>query len=637
MPAPADTLLFHAIDAARVGAVQGADALSIRSLTVRRTVLAAALFLIVSPAFADDATDLNQVVVTASRTAQTQDQALAPVTVIDRADIERLQPVSIVALLQGSAGIQLTNTGGPGKATSIFMRGTNADQVLVLVDGVKIGSATSGTPAIQDIPLEQIERIEIVRGPFSSLYGSEAVGGVIQIFTRRPDGAFVPHASFGVGSYDTLKGSVGAAGKQGAGWYSMEVSHDQTHGFNACRGPGGCFTIEPDNDGYKNDALTLQGGYTFNDQWDADARFFDARGRNQYDGSSSNSAKTESQVAGGRLHYKPIDRLTLTLALGQSKDFSSDYLDNVYTDTFNTRRKLGSLQADVNAGGGLYSVGFDLQHDQIQGSTDYVINRRTDRGGFGQWQQTFGSQQWQASVRRDNDSQFGGRNTGSLLWGWDFTRSLRLTASYGTAFHAPTFNELYYPNFGNPDLKPERSRSGELGLRGTHGWGGWSLNAYETRVNDLVAFTGPNFLPINVDRARIRGMEATAHTELAGWAVQGTLNWLDPRDESNGFDHGNLLPRRARQTARFDLDKKIGDFSVGGSYFVSGKRFDDTENETRLGGYSLTDLRVAYALDRDWRLQFSANNIFDKRYETAAFFNQPRRNYMLTVRWQPAQ
>ncbi|QDH70921.1 TonB-dependent vitamin B12 receptor [Lysobacter alkalisoli] len=641
---PSCTLLppvrFHAIRAGRRG-----EGVSVHrhAVVFRRATLASTLSLILFPsipAFATGAAvDLDQVVVTATRTARTQDQTLAAVTVIDRAEIERLQAPSVPDLLRGRAGISLANNGGPGKSTSLFLRGTESDHVLVLVDGIKLGSATNGSAALQDIPVEQVERIEIVRGPFSSLYGSEAIGGVVQIFTRRPQGPFEPNAMLAIGSEKTRRASAGLAGRRGddtrGGWYSLQAAHETTEGINAYRGTR---NFDPDLDGYRNTSLTAQGGYRFNERWDGELRVFRAEGRNEYDGGPASEADSVQQVLGGRLRHAPNERVTFTASAGGSADLSDNFFDGVFSSRFDTRRKVGGLQADLGIGAGLLTLGFDWQRDEIDGTTAYAVDRRINRGVFGQWQQAFGAQSLQASLRRDDDSQFGGETTGSVLWGWDFTDALRLTASYGTAFKAPTFNELYFPGYGNPALGPETSRSVELGLRGAHGWGVWSLNAYDTRIDDMIAydadlgdFGGPN----NIDRARIRGVEATFDTTVLGWDLSGSLGWLDP--ENRAGNAGKVLPRRARRSARIDLDRRFGDFSAGASVTGVGERFDNLSNTTRMGGYGLADLRVGYALSNDWQLRLSLNNVLDKQYETAALYNQPGRNWLLSVRYRPGR
>ena len=608
---------------------------------LRRSALALALLSAFSAACADEAsTGLDTVVVTATRTEQSEASTLSALTVIDRADIERLQPQSLQDLLRGTPGLSIANNGGPGKNTSLFLRGSEAGHVLVLIDGVKIGSATAGVPAIQDIPVDQIERIEIVRGPFSSLYGSEAIGGVIQIFTRRAQGAFEPNFSIGVGSYNEVRADAGVAGKGEQGWYSAQLAHENTTGINACRGqasPGaGCFTDEPDHDGYRTNSLSLQGGYRFNSAWEADAHVLRTDAHSEYDGSYANQADDEQHVAGARVRYRPTDKLTLTFNAGQSADLSENFKDGVYAGTFNTHRDLGSLQGDIGVGGGLFTLGYDWQRDRVGGDTEYATSRRIDDAVFGQWQQNFGTQSLQASARHDDNSQFGGKTTGSLLWGWDLSNTLRFTASTGTAYKAPTFNDLYYPYYGNPDLRPENSRSFELGLRGTPAWGKWSLHAFENRVDDLIAYDAALFAPGNIARARIRGVEAVAGFTLADWDWAATATWLDPRNQSDDANHGNQLPRRARDSVRLDADRRFGRLSAGASVYAANQRFDDVGNTRRLGGYALTDLRVAYAVSADWKLQLSANNVFDRHYETAAFYNQPGRNFMLTASWRPA-
>lgn len=610
-------------------------------LNRRRRALTAALWMASAQVAAQDTnpTELDRIVVTATRTAQVQEDTLASLTVIDREQIDQLQPASLQELLRGMPGIAIANNGGPGKQSSVFVRGTSGSQVLVLVDGIRIGSATAGLAAFQDIPVDQIERIEIARGPFSSLYGSEALGGVIQIFTRRPDGAFSPHFSAAIGSFGMRRGSAGIGGKTGNGWYSLTAAHEETDGINACRGSGtlfvGCFTDEPDEDGYRNDSLSLQGGYRFSNAWDAEARILRAEGSNEYDGGFSNQADVVQQAGGARIRYAPDKRLALTLDVARSVDESDDYKDGAFVSRFDTHRHLASLQADIGAGGGLYSLGYEWQRDAVDGRIRFDETQRINRAIFGQWQQTFGANSLQASLRRDDNSQFGGETTGSLRWGVNLNKALKLIASYGTAYRAPTFNDLYYPNFSNPNLRPENSESAELALRGTHESIDWSIAAYRTRADDLITFDSMTFLPANVARAEIRGAEATLGLALAGWNFNGNLTWLDPRNESRGSNFDKRLPRRPRQSARIDVDRSFGDFSVGASVNASGERYDDLANRTRLPGYATSDLRIGYTFNNAWTLQANAANVFDRVYETAAYFNQPGCNYTLSLRFRP--
>ena len=594
-------------------------------------------------ALADGApTQLGQIVVTATRTAQTEDQTLAPVTVITREEIELLQPSSLQDLLNDTPGMAVSNQGGPGKVSALFLRGTNSNQVLVLVDGIRVGNATAGTAPVQDIPVDQIQRIEIVRGPFSSLYGSEAIGGVIQIFLRHAPGTFTPNASVGIGSWSHWKASSGFSAAGEKGWISVQATHDQTKGINACKVGAAevfaaCFADQPDRDGFHDNALTIHGAYQFDDHWSADALAMRSEGFDKYDGTYSDSDAYATQVVGGQLHFRPNDTLNLSLRVGSSADLYEDFLQGAYIDHFDTRRTLASLQGDVALGGGLLSAGMDWQRETVASNYVFTEDLRSDRGLFAQWQRTFGAQSLQANVRRDDNSQFGGRTTGSLLWGWDFAKDLRVTASWGTAFRAPTFNDLYYPGFGNPDLRPESSRNLELGLRGTPDWGHWSLSVYRNDIHDLITFDAAIGLPGNVDRARITGLEGVVGGKLAGWDVRATATLMNARDAGGGFHSDNELPRRPRKSARFDADRSFGRFSFGASWYLAAHTYDDIANQHPLGGYALANLRAGWHLDRDWKLQLALNNVFDKDYETAWYYNQPGRNFMLTLSYRPSE
>lgn len=601
---------------------------------------------------------IDPVIITATRTARTADETLSSVTVIDRKEIERRQAHSVQDLLRGIPGVDIADSGGRGKATSVFLRGTESDHVLVLIDGVKVGSATLGTTAFQDIPVEQIERLEIVRGPRSSLYGSEAVGGVIQIFTRKGGGALKSFFSIGGGRYQTYSASAGVSGGGERGRLSASASGIDTQGFNACDGkpsPGGagCFTTEPDKDGYRNVSGSLRAGYRFDNGLEMDAHAFHAAGTNEFDGSFVNESDSVQQIVGGAARFSPVDMWHISLTAGRSRDESDNFKDGASQSRFDTQRDTLSFQNDLSlALDHLLTVGADYQDDRVDGTTAYAVTSRDNTGLFTQYQGALGAHDVQLSLRRDDNEQFGGHNTGGAAWGYALSEGLRLTASYGTAFKAPTFNELYWPysafasnsttyiSRGNPALAPEKSKTTELGLRYQLATASLSLSAYETRMRDLINWattaTSPSEFttaPANIDRVRIRGIEAVFATRLAGWDVHTGLTLLDPKNRSSG-NKGNVLPRRTQQSLRFDADRRFGQYHFGATLLAAGKRYDDLANTRSLSGYATLDMRAEYSLAKDWRLQARIENLFDKDYETAAFYNQPGRGLYLTLRYQ---
>ena len=618
-----------------------------RPLTV--ALVAALASPLAHAATAADARDLDTVLVTANRSASTLGDTIAPAQVIDRAEIERAQPRDLPDLLRGRAGIEIGNNGGPGKLTSIFMRGTESDHVLVLVDGIRIGTATAGIPAIQDIPVEQIERIEIVRGPRSSLYGSDAIGGVIQIFTRRNDGAPSPHARIGIGSQSLREASAGIGGRAGRGWFGVDAAVQRTDGINACRGSGtlfqGCFVDEPDRDGYRNRSFNLRGGVELADGLTLEGNALHADAFTEFDGSifSGNEADIVQQVAGGKLVYAPSTDVRLTAQAGRAYDKSTTFFRDHDSGTrsdvgrIDTRRDTASLQADMGLTDAQdLSLGFDWQSDNVESATDYALTSRTNFAVFSDYRARFGAHRLQAGVRHDDNEQFGGHSTGSLGYGLEFGDGFRFTASAGTGFKVPTFNDLYYPGgWGNPDLEPEESKTLNLGIaQYGEGWN-WTFNAFQTNVEALIGYD-LDFALVNVDEARIRGAELTGFVSLAGWDLNAEISHIDPRNESAGSNHDHWLPRRSRNTARVDVDRAFGAFRVGASAFGSGARYDDAANLVRLPGYGTLDLRVEYAINADWTLQARASNVFDREYETIAWYNQPGREYGLTLRYAPA-
>ncbi len=589
------------------------------------------------------------VIVTATRTAQTADETLASATVITQADIARLQARSVEDLLRGVPGLNIVNNGGPGKQTSFFLRGTESDHVLVLIDGVRVGSVTSGTTSFENIPIQQIDRIEIVRGPRSSLYGSEAIGGVIQIFTRKGGGQIKPNFSFGGGSYNSINGSAGLAGGGDRGWFNINMSGIGTRGFNACTGSetAGCFMTEAsrvddqDKDGYRNLASSLRAGYRFNQAFEVDAHFLHSAGDTQFDGGYANRSKLKQQVLGGSIRYSPFSFWQLNLTAGRSFEKLDTYKierseqirRSTFLSQFDSIRDSVFLQNNFSIGNHqLLTAGIDYFNDQVKSTESYLETSRRNWGLFAQHQAAIAAHNLQLSMRWDHNEQFGKWVTGGIGWGYAITQNLRLTANFGNAFKAPNFNELYFPFSGNPNLRPESSRSFEMGITSTTKLGKWSINAYETHINNLITFDIQTFSSINVDRARIQGLESVFNTQILNWTINANFTLLNPENASSPDD--KILPRRAKHIFRIDADRQFNHYTLGGTFLAEGKRFDDTENTRLLNGFVRVDLRAEYAFAQNWRLQARLENLFNEHYETAAFFNQPGRNVFFTLRYQ---
>lgn len=595
-----------------------------------------------SAALADSGTvELDPVVVTATRTAAKLSDTLAPITVISREDIERLQPRDFQDLLVGLPGITVSNSGGSGKATTIFMRGTNADHVIVLLDGVKLGSATLGTTSFEQIPVDLIDHIEIVRGPRSSLYGSEAIGGVIQIFTKRAKAGetLTPSFAIGGGSMGSARQELGLRGSLGQAWYSVGLSGQTTEGINSRPQVN-----EGDDDGYWNLAGSLATGWRFENGAEVSANWLRAKSRNEYDGSFTNESDNTQEVFGGSARFKPLPFWNVVLAAGQSRDLSVNFHRPEITanrSQINTARDNYSWQNDfaLNDANTL-SAGVDQQHDRVSGSTAYEVKSRDNTGVFAQYQGRYLGHELQLSLRHDDNQQFGNYDTGGAAYGYRFANGIRIGASHGTAFKAPTFNQLYFPNFGDPSLQPETSRSSELNLSAAHRFGevgtSFAVNGYRTRVTNLIDFVPPTFAPENIGAALIYGVELQAGAQWQALRTQATFNWLDPENRSDGANQGNTLQRRVRRSARLDVDYAFAKATIGGTLNGAGPRYSNPSNTSTTGGYATVDLRAAYDVLPAWQLQLAARNLLDKRYQTVASYEQPGFNFFVTVRYTPA-
>jgi vitamin B12 transporter len=592
--------------------------------------------------------ELSQVIVTASRIPEPQDDSFWSTTVITRADIDARQVQSVQDLLADLAGINIDNAGGLGQQSSVFIRGTDSDHTLLLIDGVRVGSASIGSAPFEIIPLGEIDRIEVVRGPRSTLYGSDAVGGVIQIFTRQ---AGTPGLTAGGsamdGSYDTHEFTGYLQGRSPSAWGSVSAAAQTTAGFTACQASAfaGCFDPDPAQvpDGFQNRSASLTGGVHLTNTLTASVEELYTHGWTGFDGDGfDDRLDFQENVTSLHLDQALGDSWHVRLLAGRDADDERDFLDATPVGTFDSIRRSASLQADGKLGGGLSLVsGLDYEDVSVESDTVFTATTRTTRAVFGELHADLGQWSAMAGARYEDNSQFGDHVTEDLGLNRKLADGVRFTATFGTAFRAPTFDELYFPGFGNPALKPEQSRSYEVGFDGEQGALKWSLHAYQTTISDLIAVDPATLLPQNINESRIRGVELQGDWHDEDWVLGGQVTGMEPLNLSAGPAYDNLLNRRARQNASLTVRRLLHTSmsqGVAGSLAAvvryEGRRYDDLANTMPMGGYATLDLLTQWALGGEWTLEGRAANIFDRSYQTAAYYVEPGRNYSVTIRYR---
>lgn len=607
----------------------------------------AALLAVCSPVLLAGELTNDPIVVTATRQPTRSNELNSDVSVITREEIEQAGETTLAQLLARQPGIQYVANGGAGTNASVFIRGAASNQSILLVDGQRIGSATTGSAALSRIPLDQIERIEILRGPASSLYGADAIGGVIQIFTRRGDGPTRLNASAGYGSYHTSDTTAGVSG--GNEWvsYSVQAGYLNTDSFNAINNKQNPF-FNRDRDGYWNRNLSASVVITPAKGQEFGASALVSNGTNRYDGNdfTPNGADKNynAEQTVGTYSVYTRNRIgqswTSTLRLGRSTDDAKDSIGSTRDASFRTDMNLLTWQNDIKLPIGEALLAAEYNRQKVSGTVDYTVGERTIRSLLGGWNATIGQHRVQANLRRDDNSQFGGENTGSISYGYQFTPEWRAHAAYGTAFRAPTFNELYFPPSaffagGNPDLKPERAKNTEFGVNWERAGQRLGAVLYYNSVSDLIEFRPPTFAPVNVSEALLRGATLTWDGRFPGWSAGVAVDLLDPENQEDGPNKGNQLARRARQQVSSYVTRSLGDWELRAEWQVVGKRYDDPANRVSLGGYGLINLYADYRLQREWTLFVRANNIFDKEYETINDYATAGANVFAGVRYAP--
>lgn len=620
-------------------------------MSIQQKPLAAALCLLalpISPTLAQNAEE--HIVVTATRQPMRANELLSDVTVIDRKEIEAAGPAaSITDLLARQPGVEINRSGGAGATTSVFMRGSNTGHTLLLVDGVRVGSATLGSPNWTLLPLQQIERIEILRGAASSLYGSDAIGGVIQVFTRKGDGPLRFNAEAGIGSHDTSTVSAGLSGSHAGLRYNLQAANHYTRGINSIRNKNSS-AYNPDSDAFKNTSASGNISYTFAQDQELGLSFLHGTGWNDFDaswpGTASDSHRNKQSFASYNLNTRNrlMSNWISTLRIGRSEDDSKALLNGKVGNRYRTTQQQVQWQNDVTLPLGTALLALERLDQKVSSNILYEETKRTIDSYLLGWQASIDSHRLQTNLRRDNNSQYGDKNTGSVAYGYQLSPSWRTHISYGTAFKAPTFNDLYYPKSygwgGNPDLRPETSKNREIALHYDQGPHQVSLTLYRNDVKDLICWTCASTGPVNINTARLSGVTLAYTGTLGDFDLKASADFQNPRDQ----DKDKLLPMRARQHASLSVGRQYGAMSWNAELQANGKRYGDGNNTRKLGGYTLMNLQAEYAMDKDWSVFARANNIFDRKYTAnytpadwspEVIYNSAGSEFFLGVRYAP--
>lgn len=578
---------------------------------------------------------LRETVVTATRVAQPLADLVADVSIIDRETIESSGATGVIDVLSRLPGVQISRNGGQGSNGSVYVRGAESRFTAVYLDGVRLDSQSTGGVVWEQIPLSQIDRIEVVRGPAAAVYGSDAMAGVIQLFTKKGEGAPAPYVGVGLGNQGTRTVQAGVSGGTGMIDYSLGLSHERADGFNAR--PGAAYN--PDDDGYRRTSGNARLGLQINPSQRIEGTLLASNLKSQYDSSKTEDDRNRHQLRTGSLAWlsKWSDSYSTRLQVTQS-DSEYSTRPNFYKTETTLRNYL--FQNEWRLGEHLFTAALERREDELHNpATAFVGDLKRDRSqnalalGYGL---NHGAHALQANLRYDDDSEFGGKSTGSLSYGYAITPQWRVTAAGGTSFRAPTLYHRF-SEYGSPDLNPEKGRNVELGARWTEGASSVGLVAYRNRVSNLINFgaAGPCASAFgcyeNVGRAEYKGVTLSAAHRIAGVSLRGSIDWQNPRDR----DTGKQLARRAKRYATLGADTTVAGWTLGADINASARRYDNAANTNVLGGYTTIGLYTSKRVARDLTLLARVDNLGDKDYQTARTYATGGRTFYVGLKWAP--
>lgn len=583
------------------------------------------------------------VVVTATREAQAINRVLADVSVISREDIERRGASNAVDLVRGLPGFEIVRNGGPASMSSVFLRGAESRHLLVLIDGVRVDTqSASGGASWEAIAAAQIDHIEVVRGPASAIYGSDAMAGVVQIFTRSGQGPAKLDLGLGVGSLGLVSADGQLSGSDGGWSYSAALASDCASGFNTKpnAAPG---SVNADDDGYQSSSASARVGYRFSERQSVQVSVLSQHINGDYDASSkptkSDASIHDLDTASAVWAAQWLDTWRSTVTVGQSND---RYETRPAPYITRTEVKNASWANQFAWGNHTFRTTLEGREDRLLNSaltaapTSGEGTRRDGALGLGyDWQHQ--GYAVQSAIREDHDSQFGTYVTGSVAGGYDVSKQWRARASWGTGFRAPTLYERYTV-YGQPGLLPEASRTSEVGLRYHEGSTQFGLTVYDSHVRNLIQFSTPGVCLNakncyrNVSVAELKGLEISGAVSLSAVRLSGSLNLDTPKNTQTD----KLLARRARQHGVVRVEAAVAQWTLGGQMLASGKRYNDDKNLLPMGGYVVWGLDAQTLLTPEVKLVLRIDNVSDRSYQTALDYASSPRTFFVGLRWTPS-
>ena len=582
------------------------------------------------------------VIVVGKRLSEPLSSTLADISVVDQAAIRRQGAAAVSDVLSGLPGIAISRNGGPAGATSVFIRGGETRHTAVYIDGMRVDSQATGGAQWEQIPLEQIDRIEVLRGPAAAVYGSDAVTGVVQLLTRRGEGPARPTASLTLGSLGTYQAGFGLAGASDIVDYRVSATQGRSDGYDSRTAAAAGHN--PDRDGWKRSSLQGRIGVQVNPDHRLDLSLLKSDLRAGYDGYTPGADDQNiHDLRTGSLQWQASwnDQATTRVRVGQTASSLETRPDFYRTAT--TLRDL-LVQHEQHWGDHQLTGTLERRNDELSVSSSMpgFTGSRHQTGLAIGWRGDFGAHGVQVRVRQDADSEFGNKHTGSLGWGWAFVPGWKLTTSAATSFRAPTLYQRF-SEYGNASLVPESGRNVEVSLRWAGSRSNASLTGWRNKVSDLIDWLYQQGTckavisdPVNegcyfnVGRAQLNGWTLAGETRLAQFKLRGSLDWQDPRN----LDTQKVLPRRDRRSASLGLDTRVAGWTLGSELRASASRFDDANNTSRLPGYGVVNLHASRSLGLGWAVEGRIDNLADKHYELTRTYDTGGRQAQVSLRWQ---